>query len=262
MKKKIIGFGQLRNESENGNLENWFRCMEPCEHIYIFDQASTDNSKEIYEKYKDKTTVIYSPTNRFEEELICKSELYKLLLKEHPDVDWVLWLDGDLLLDGRLLIDDNLQKLCNKLDDAGVDLPRFGHYNLWRSDKWYRKDNSYHNLHGHWFPLWGKPTRLWFDERPGLHHGQVPQGTQSAALVDVNVIHFGFKNEKKIVGKYLHYKSLGQSGWDLDRLIDEETLDVDEVPSEIYPEWFNIEDTEKPTEKEPLLSLYKNKLNE
>tara|TARA_R110002020_G_scaffold378499_1_gene589498 strand:- start:10972 stop:11748 length:777 start_codon:yes stop_codon:yes gene_type:complete len=257
---KIIGFGQLRNESENGNLENWFRCMEPCDHIYIFDQASTDNSREIYEKYKDKTTVIYSPTNRFTEELLCKDELYKLLLKEHPDVDWVLWLDGDLLLDGRLLIDNNLQKLCKKLDDANVDLPCFGHYNLWRSHKWYREDNGYHNLHMHWFPLWGKPTRLWFDRQPGLHHGQVPQGTVKGCPVDVSVIHFGFADDRKIVDKYLHYKSMGQTGWDLDRLVDESTLDVNEVPSEIYPEWFKFKDKTNPTEKEKLIDLYKNEI--
>jgi len=118
---KIIGFGQLRNEASRGNLENWFRCMEPCNHIYIFDQASTDNSREIYEKYKHKTTVIYSPSNRFNEELICKGELYRLMLKEQPDVDWVLWLDGDLILDGRLLVDDNLRRLCKKLDDKEID---------------------------------------------------------------------------------------------------------------------------------------------
>lgn len=250
--KKIIGFGQLRNERENGNLENWFRCMEPCDHIYIFDQASTDNSKEIYEKYKDKTTVIYSPTNRFTEELLCKDELYKLLLKEHPDVDWVLWLDGDLLLDGRLLIDNNLQKLCNKLDDANVDLPCFGHYNLWRSHRWYRKDNGFHNLHLHWFPLWGKPTRLWFDRQPGLHHGQVPQGTVKGCPVDVSVIHFGFVDEEKIINKYRMYKKMGQTGWDLDRLIDESTLDVEEVPREIYPSWFKTKDNINPIKKPKL----------
>ena len=258
---KIIGFGQLRNESENGNLENWFRCMEPCDHIYIFDQASTDNSREIYEKYKDKTTVIYSPTNRFTEELLCKDELYKLLLKEHPDVDWVLWLDGDLLLDGRLLIDNNLRKLCKKLDAANVDLPCFGHYNLWRSHKWYRKDNGYHNLHMHWFPLWGNPQNKWFERKKGLHHGQVPQGTVKGCPVDVSVIHFGFVNEEKIIDKYINYKNLGQTGWDLDRLIDESTLDVDEVPNKIYPEWFKIEDIIKPTQKHSLVTLYKEKLN-
>jgi len=257
---KIIGFGQLRNEASRGNLENWFRCMEPFDHIYIFDQASTDNSKEIYEKYKDKTTVIYSPTNRFNEELLCKDELYRLLLKEHPDVDWVLWLDGDLLLDGRLLVDDNLRRLCRKLDDLGIDLPCFGHYNLWRSEKWYRTDQYYHSLHMHWFPLWGKPQRLWFERTKGLHHGQVPQGTRVGRPVDVSVIHLGFSKDTNIVEKYLNYKSLGQKGWELDRLIDEETLTVESLPEEIIPKWFNVVDPESPLNKSTLKELYKNKI--
>jgi hypothetical protein len=257
---KIIGFAQLRNESEKGNLENWFRCMEPCDHIYIWDQASTDNSREVYEKYKHKTTVIYSPKNRFKEELICKAELYKLLLKEQPDVNWVLWLDGDLLLDGRLLVDDNLRKLCKKLDDRGVDLPCFGHYNLWRSDTWYRVDQGYHNLHMHWFPLWGHPQTLWFEEISGLHHGQVPQGVTKNNPVDVSVMHLGFSKDQYILEKYLNYKSLGQKGWDLDRLIDEKTLTVEKLPDNIIPKWFTQKDTINPKEKQKLINLYSNQI--
>ena len=71
---KIVGFTQLRNELEKGNLENWFKCMSVCDHIYIFDQNSTDGSKEYYKKF-DNVTVIESDTNRFAEELVCKNEL-------------------------------------------------------------------------------------------------------------------------------------------------------------------------------------------
>ena len=42
---------ELRNELSNGNLENWFRCMEFCDKIYIYDQASDDGSLEYYEKF-------------------------------------------------------------------------------------------------------------------------------------------------------------------------------------------------------------------
>mgnify|MGYP003154283769 CR=1 FL=1 len=70
-----------------------------------------------------------------------------------------------------------------------------------------------------------------------------------------------FRNEEKIIDKYLHYKNLGQSGWELDRLIDEKTLDVDQVPNEIYPTWFKIKDDIKPTNKELLINLYEEKLN-
>jgi hypothetical protein len=254
---KVIGFAQLRNESERGNLENWFRCMEPCDYIYIWDHASTDNSKEIYEQHPN-ATVIYSDTNRFNEELVCKEILYKKLLEDHPDVDWVLWLDGDLILDGRLLVDDNLRKLCKKLDDADVDLPCFGHYNLWRSDTYYRLDQGYHNLHGHWFPLWGKAHNKYFVPKTGLHHGQVPEGTTQCAVVDVSVIHRGFAKDEYIVEKYLNYKGLGQTGWDLDRLIDEKNLTCERLDDKILPSWYEIDDDNSPVLKDKLIELYNN----
>ena len=32
---KIIAFTQLRNELNKGNLENWFKCTEPCDYISL-----------------------------------------------------------------------------------------------------------------------------------------------------------------------------------------------------------------------------------
>lgn len=84
---KIVGFAQLRNELEKGNLENWFRCMlSICDFIYIFDQNSTDGSLEYYKKI-DNVVVIESPTNRFEEEMICKNDLLQKIIIEHPDYE-------------------------------------------------------------------------------------------------------------------------------------------------------------------------------
>ena len=53
-KKKIIAFAQLRNELRKGNLQNWFRQMEICDYIYIFDQNSDDGSQEYYKKFKNR----------------------------------------------------------------------------------------------------------------------------------------------------------------------------------------------------------------
>jgi len=98
---KIVGFAQLRNELENGNLKNWFKTMEFCDSIYIYDQDSTDGSKEYYKKFKN-TVVIESPINDFTNEIKCKDILLIKLLKEQPDVDWIIWLDGDTIIDARL----------------------------------------------------------------------------------------------------------------------------------------------------------------
>ena len=56
---KIIGFTQLRNEKEKGNLDNWFKQMSVCDYIYIFDQNSTDGSQEYYKNFNN-TFVIES----------------------------------------------------------------------------------------------------------------------------------------------------------------------------------------------------------
>ena len=68
---KIIGFTQLHNELSKGNLKNWFRSLEFCDYIYIYDQASTDGSLDYYKTHKN-TVVIESPTNDFEREIACK----------------------------------------------------------------------------------------------------------------------------------------------------------------------------------------------
>ena len=56
---KIIGFSQLRNELSKGNLHNYFKSMEFCDYIYIYDQASDDGSQEIYKQH-DNAIVIQS----------------------------------------------------------------------------------------------------------------------------------------------------------------------------------------------------------
>tara|TARA_R110000787_G_scaffold40066_11_gene99864 strand:- start:3338 stop:4129 length:792 start_codon:yes stop_codon:yes gene_type:complete len=257
---KIIAFTQLRNELTKGNLENWFKCTEPCDYRYIFDQDSTDGSKEYYKKF-DNTVVIESPTNRFKEELICKQELMDKLLIEHPDVDWVLWLDGDLLLDGRLLDNNgqNLRGLCDAGMQQGIEAFFFGHYNLWRSDIHYRLDEGYHGLHGQWCPLWRNTGRLKFDCTPGLHKPQYPLTFRKVANSGFNVVHRGFATDSQIITKYDTYKGFGQKGWDLDRLLDEKTLDVTPLEDGILPSWFNKTDIVDPREKKKIIKLYEEK---
>ncbi len=152
---KIIGFAQLRNELEKGNLENWFRCMSVCDYVYIYDQNSTDGSQDYYKNFNN-VHVIESNENRFYDEITCKNELLNKILQDHPDVNWILWLDGDTLLDNRLLEENGkmLRELCSNGNDNMIDAYYFGHYNLWRSDVHFRLDDDFHWLHGKVVPLW------------------------------------------------------------------------------------------------------------
>lgn len=250
----IIGFGMLRNELENGNLENWFRCMNICDHIYIFDQNSDDGSLEYYKKFNN-CVVIESPINRFEEEVVCKQELLTKIQQEHPDTDWIFWLDGDTILDGRLLVGNSV-KFLNSAKKMNYDGIRLGHLNLWRSDWFYRIDNLYDYFDNVGrVPFWRNNESLKFNVVKGLHQQQNEMPLGINRILDIKqykLIHRGFATDEQIIKRYNLYKSLGQEGWALERLLDEETLDVKEINMNILPQWFNAKNVSDPRQEEKI----------
>tara|TARA_R100000951_G_C2647642_1_gene183118 strand:+ start:53 stop:1597 length:1545 start_codon:yes stop_codon:yes gene_type:complete len=254
-KPKIVGFSQLHNELELGNLENWFKCMEVCDEVYIFDQASTDGSREFYKKF-DNVHVIESETNRFEEELICKQELLEKVLKEQPDTGWIFWMDGDTLLDARLLDRSVLEDLLFQLDMNSIEGGWLGHYNLWRSDVWHRVDDEYdHFMKAGRMAFWKNTGHLSFSQEQGLHKSQHPEGIRTGARAPFNLIHKGFADDEQIISKYKNYKSRGQEGWALERLLNEDGLVVERVPNEELPGWLVL-DKQNPTTKKKLKEIY------
>lgn len=254
---KIIGFAQLRNELEKGNLENWFKCMSVCDYIYIYDQNSTDGSKEYYKKFSN-VTVIESPENKFYDEMACKNELLNTLLSDHPDVNWIFWVDGDTLIDNRLIENEGqkLKDLCEYGNSHMVDAFYFGHYNLWRSDVHYRVDDDYHWLHGRVVPLWRNNGNIHFPTGSGLHQQQFPFGLNNIVSADYSLIHRGFATDYQIMTKYDVYKERGQNGWALERLLSEQTLQVENMDHNLLPSWFKITDKLNPQEKEKIIDIY------
>lgn len=152
---KIIGFCQIRNELQNGNLHNLLKGMEFCEKIYIFDQASDDGSQEVYDQL-DNVVVIQSKVNRFVDSgtlrLASPKEFIERsfpqipsILKSNPDADWLCWLDGDSVLEGRLLA-NNAQELKRQLlqcQNAGYKAMSLQSLSMWRSNRHCRLDNEY-----------------------------------------------------------------------------------------------------------------------
>ena len=259
---KIIGFAQLRNELEKGNLENWFRCMSVCDYIYIYDQNSTDGSQDYYKNFNN-VHVIESNENRFYDEITCKNELLNKILQDHPDVNWILWLDGDTLLDNRLLEENGkmLRELCSNGNDNMIDAYYFGHYNLWRSDVHFRLDDDFHWLHGKVVPLWRNNGNINFPISSGLHQKQYPNGLNKIVTVDYSLIHRGFATDYQIMTKYDVYKERGQNGWALERLLSEQTLHAEKINYELLPKWFNITDELHPSQKEKIRDIYNKKIN-
>ena len=250
----------LRNELKNGNLENWFKCMEICDYIYIFDQDSDDGSKEYYKQF-DNCVVIESPTNRFEETVFCKQELLEKILLDHSDVDWIFWIDGDTILDSRLLKNDGkpIKSLLKSIEEKGYDGLRLGHLNLWRSDTWYRVDDLYDYFDNVGrVPFWRNNGKLSFDLVYGIHVNQNEMPTGVNNIFDAKqykLIHRGFATDQSILEKYHLYKSKGQTGWALDRMINEEGLTCIQADDKIFPEWYVKKDIEDLGTKEKLWTI-------
>jgi hypothetical protein len=253
---KIVGFAQMRNELQRGNLKNWLTCMDVCDWIYVYDQGSTDGSHSHYHSLR-KVNGIFDVQNRFFEEGSCKNQLLRMLLQQHPDTDWIFWMDGDTILDGRLWRNggEGLRELCSRADTDGFDGISFGHYNLWRSDLYYRVDNSYHALHGHVVALWKVRKGMHFQVQPGLHGKTTPSSVQRVRPFEFSLIHRGFATDDQILSKYDTYKEHGQDGWALSRIVDESSLTVERIPLNVLPQWYPFKDPGVPFHKEKLVNI-------
>ncbi len=241
---KLIGFSQLYNENAKGNLQWWLPMMSSiCDYVYVFDQGSTDGSDQMYLQYPN-VVVTHSPTNRFAEELICKQELLDRVYSDHPDVSWILWLDGDTMITCPSDLRTVIRFDCNTYAHSrGI---RYEHYNLWRSDTRYRTDNNYHWLARRRVPLWNCTTfgKLKFDTSPGLHKIQKPVGINehsTAFSSTCSLLHRGFATDQQIIGKYDTYKGFGQTGNALDRILDETGLTTMRLPTHAISPLFTTE---------------------
>ncbi len=260
-KNKICGFSQLRNELSKGNLENWFKCMSVCDYIYVFDQNSDDGSKEYYKQFPN-CVVIESPINDFENELICKDILLQKLLTEHPDTNWIMWLDGDSFLTGGLEKREQIEHLLSVIPE-NIDGVDFDHYNMWRSTFRYRIDNLYDYFNKTKRTVfWRNNGKLKFPHIKGLHNqeNERPIGIENRLRVNHGIIHMGFATEEQIFERYKINKEKNVSGYNLDRLLDESTLETNVLTKKHFPSWFKITDYTDPKDKPKLIDLINSKI--
>jgi len=222
---KLIGFLSVYNEVEKKNLR---RCLESmsryCDEIAIYDDASTDDSVSVAREFTD--LIIEGKKNEWGKEAEHRQQLLELALTKSPD--WIFWMDADEVIEKRGE-DGDLRKLC---ENAQFDSYAFHEVNLWRTPAFYRLDSSYND--GIFCRLWKNNGTLRIPNKPGLHQRLVPDTLDSESTSTIQVLHYGFSSDDRIIDKYLTYKAHGQSGWALERLVDERTLTVN--PSR--QEWF------------------------
>ncbi|MBI1938134.1 MAG: FkbM family methyltransferase [Ignavibacteriales bacterium] len=249
---KIVCITQVYNEIRKENLERFWKFIEPvCDGLVVYDDGSTDGS---YEYMLDKAIfTLRAGENDFKNEVNHKKILLEYALKLEPD--FILWLDADEVLTANANIE--LHKLCKYADENNIDGISLHEINLWRSHSWKRIDNSY-DL-GWFVRLWRVTPELGFkDSGPGLHQQQYPHSISKIERTNnVGVIHYGFASDRSLAFKYLVYRSHGQTGWALERLLDEKTLTLEKVDEKLFPAGLYIDD-DKPFQRgfnEALASL-------
>ncbi len=240
---KIVVIAQIFNELRKQNLERFWKYIQPvCDALVVYDDGSTDGS---YEYMLDKAVfTLRAGENDFENEVNHKKILLEYALKLQPD--FILWMDADEVLTANAK--DELQNLCKYADENNIDGISFHEINLWRSNSWKRIDNSY-DL-GWFVRLWRVTPEIMFNEAdPGLHQQQYPHSIKTIEKTDrVGVIHYGFASDRSLAFKYLVYRSHGQTGWALERLLDESTLSLEKVDQKYFPAGL-ITDDEKPAQR-------------
>lgn len=229
---KIVAFARLYNEAESGHLPRFLRNVASwADELVIYDDASTDASSSLYESCSIPTHVIHGPSREFDREQFHCFSLLDLALSRSPD--WIVWMDGDTILERRL-DRDGLRRVLSDATAAGHDGLRFHNVNLWRSPAWYRTDNSFNDL----WPTccWRNTGKLSFDPRGGLHGQLYPNGMENVQGWDYKLLHYGFASREWILRKWRTYRDHGQSGWSLDRLIDERGMSLAPSRAEWFPE--------------------------
>lgn len=231
---KLTAMLQMYNELEQGNLPRYMDSVSRyCDAIVVYDDGSTDGSMSyIINEWSDKIEVAFkrNDSNDFIDEVNHKSQL--LEMARDIDTDWLFRIDADEVIE-KTGEDGGIRRLCEEAISEGIDSYAFRNANLWRSPAYYRLDNAFNDFVS--CRLWRISDNVKYSKADrGLHQRAVPDGLKKEAWADIITLHYGFASDESIIRKFLTYKSHGQEGWDLYRLIDERTLKV----AKSNPDWF------------------------
>lgn len=238
---RIAGVLQNYNNLANGFLRQALNSLgRVCDVVCVYDDGSTEDVRPLYLEYD--CVVLFGQVNSFKYELAHKQQLLKIVLMEQPD--FCCWHDTDAVLGRHFESRERTEKVLLNMATQQIDLLHNHNLNLWRSPWWYRVDQSFDGLdHGVW---WRNSGEMFYSPIAKLHQKQYPQFWRDPKRPiiaskfdqpDGQLLHFGFASEIEIARKYFTYRQHGQTGWALDRLVDESTLELKPALKEWFPEW-------------------------
>lgn len=216
------------NEIESGNLERYLISINKyCDSLIVYDDGSTDGTKDFIDaKWSGELHYKWAP-NDFKNELAHKQ--WQLDIAKEAGIDWVIRIDADETIDA-----DGEKSIRDILYRTSAPSFAFHTINLWRSPCFYRLDSGFNDVVFN--RLWSVSKDLHFKVETGLHLTNYPVGvTDGEVFSPFEIIHWGFSSNKAILDKYYMYRAHGQSGWALDRLINESKL----VLAKSKIEWFS-----------------------
>lgn len=237
---KLVAFSQMYNENTHKGVDgktNLKRFMDSiskyCDALVMFDDGSTDDSRQFVLSYLGIGTLneIEIPGNVPGENNFKNELMHKARALEHCrrlNADWILWLDCDEVIEAKGER-GGVKAMCESETKDGINLFEI---NLWRTDRHYRVDELW--AKGLFCRLWKLHDDLGFDIKEGLHNDLAPQGLNGRSTGALKVIHYGYADDKSILRKYATYKSHGQSGNALSRMVNEQGLRVMSTPAR----WF------------------------
>ncbi len=238
---KLTAMLQMYNEMKFGNLPRYMHSIARyCDALVVYDDASTDDSvaylddflsePELYSVRLKEIHIICGESNDYAAEVDHKAQLVAKAIEIGSD--WIFRIDADEVIE-KAGEEGRMRELCEEGLENGIDSYAFRNANLWRDPGFYRLDNSFNDFIS--CRLWKNNGKLCYNQtKRGLHQRAVPDGLTNEGWADIITLHYGFAFNESIVHKYRMYKSHGQSGWELERLIDERTLKVNKS----NPDWF------------------------
>jgi len=197
----IIGMLLVKNES-NRYLEKVLDQMtEICNLIIAIDDASTDNTVEILDKYGVK--YFSSKISLFEkDELYLRKINWDIACKYASDGDWILHVDAD-----EIFTDINFKDKIKIAESRNFDCLCVKLYDMWNQDE-YREDEFW-NAHKNYFPVAVRydSTKDYKWRNQKLHCGPFPFNAYEKPLYsEIDILHYGWSKEEDRIKKYEFYK--------------------------------------------------------